>query len=64
MELILVGDGNIVRTLRPNIQYKIITDDAIEGPDCAVIPIKGHSLITSKGLMYDMGNNLILLMLV
>lgn len=58
LEIILIGDGNIVRTLRPQLKYKIITDDKFEGPDCAVIPIKERACVSSQGLQYDMGESL------
>jgi thiamine pyrophosphokinase len=54
LPLVLVGDGNIVRLL-PIGDSLITMNSSAEGIQCGVIPLGSSSVVTSKGLKYDMG---------
>lgn len=57
LPLVLIGEGNIVRLL-PTGNSIITMNPEAEGIQCGVIPLGSPSMVTSRGLKYDMGMHL------
>lgn len=53
-DIVLLGEGNIVRLLREGTTHVRVDIDA-EGLHCGVIPLNETVIVSSKGLKWDMG---------
>lgn len=52
--IVLVGEGNVVRLLQSGTTH-LHVDREVEGKHCGVIPLCEPVTVTSKGLKWDMG---------
>jgi thiamine pyrophosphokinase len=54
LQIVLLGEGNVVRLLHPGTTHVNVDRDA-EGIQCGLIPLGEAVTVSSRGLKWDMG---------